>query len=242
MENLKDLDTLTEQYLEPAFVKVGKDFTNFILSQVREKYIRGKSVNGRMFAELTKQYIDAIEKGNVNIESSFDFVLKAENNKAVKAAITIYESVLNSLEFPLPLDKLNEYCKDAEDAANKVFIAGAILTTDDGRSFSRQLAEQIISKKKSVSEHNGKISEENCIQILKQLYEPINAKMIEGKFTKSGGSKEYSLLLESIKTDFDKKEHGVNKGPRADQVLANFLKVKTENQLKKLVQTDKALT
>merc|ERR1719427_1946991 len=80
------------------------------------------------------------------------------------------------------------------------------------------------------------------MKILQKLYEPMEAMMVNGKFTKSGGSKEYSKLLESLEKDFQKKDHGVKKGPRGDRVLAEFLKDKRENELKNLVQTDKALT
>ena len=138
MDNLKDLETLREEDLDPVFVQVGNEFTKFILGQIREKTLGGKPVNGSMFTELTKQYLEAIEKGNVNIESSFDFVLKAENNKAVNAAIEMYEAILNNLDYPLSLEELTNHCKSAEDEANKVFLQSAILTTDDGRSFSKK--------------------------------------------------------------------------------------------------------
>lgn len=242
MDNLKDLDTMREEELDPGFVKVGNEFTSFILNQVREKSLGGKPVNGSMFAELAKQYLEAIEKGNVNIESSFDFVLRAENNKAVKAALDRYEVILENLDLPVSLDELTTICKNAEDEANKVFLQSAILTTDDGRSYSKKLSDQINVSQKAFAEKNGKISEDNTIRILHKLYEPIDQLAVNGKFTKAGGSKEYSKLLESLEKDFQKKDHGINKGPRGDRVLAEFLKEKRENDLKNLIQTDKALT
>ena len=48
-------------------------------------------------------------------------------------------------------------------------------------------------------------------------------------------------MLESLEKDFQKKDHGIVKGPRGDRVLAEFLKEKRENDLKNLIQTDKAL-
>eukprot|EP00092_Neocalanus_flemingeri_P011290 GFUD01012167.1.p1 GENE.GFUD01012167.1~~GFUD01012167.1.p1 ORF type:complete len:628 (+),score=187.88 GFUD01012167.1:82-1965(+) len=242
MKNLKDLDKLQVEDLDPAFVKVGNEFTDFILNQVREKTLGGKSVNGSMFAELSKHYIDAIGKGSVNIESSFDFVLKAENSKAVKAAIDRYQAILDNQEYPLFLDELTEQCKNAEDEANRVFLQSAILTTEDGRSFSKKLSEQIIVIQKSVAEKNSKQSEDNSMQILQKLYEPIEAMMINGEFTRTGGSKEYSIILESLEKDFHGKEHGTKRGPRGDRMLADFLKGKRENELKSLVQTDEALS
>ena len=100
----------------------------------------------------------------------------------------------------------------------------------------------MIAIQKSIAEKNGRISEDNCMKILQKLYEPMEEMMINGKFTMSGGFKEYSKLLESLEKDFQKKDHGVKKGPRGDRVLAEFLKDKRENELKNLVQTDKALT
>ena len=242
MENLKDLETLREEDLDPVFIQVGDKFTQFILGQVREKTLGGKPVNGSMFAELAKQHLEAIEKGNVNIESSFDFVLKAENTKAVKLATETYETILNNLEYPLSLEELTTHCKNAEDAANKVFLQSAILTTDDGRSFSKKLSDQINVIQKSFAERNGKISEDNTLKILQMLYGPIDEEMRQGTFTKTGGSKEYAKMLNLLERDFRENDHGIKKGPRGDRVMADFLKDKRENDLKNLIQTDKALT
>jgi len=242
MEKINDLDKLKEEDLDPIFVKVGNEFTELIFKQAKEKKLGGKSVNGSMFSELAKQYLVAIERGNVNIESSFNFVLNAENNKALRAATDSYQSFFEPLIYPLSLEELTELLKNAGDEANRVFLQSAILTTDEGRSYSTKINEQIIDLQNSITEKNEKTSEDNCKKIIQTLYEPIESLMNKGKFAKSGGSKEYTKLLELLERDFQENDHDFKKGPRGEVVLASFLNDKRKNELKNLIQSDEAYT
>ena len=98
LENLKDLDDLREEDLSKEFVNIGNQFTALIFNQIKEKSVGGKSINGSMFVGLVQQYLEAIKSGNINLESSFNYILKLENNNAVKAALERYEETISKVE------------------------------------------------------------------------------------------------------------------------------------------------
>ena len=138
-EDLNNLDNLRVEDLDKRFIKVGDTFTEFVLTQNKEKTIRGKTINGSIFATLTKQYVDAVKKGNINIESSFEYVLQSENRKAVENAVSEFNAEVNKLEFPVSVEELTSAAKVGEDKANKRFLQTSILTSDEGRMFLKEL-------------------------------------------------------------------------------------------------------
>jgi hypothetical protein len=62
-----------------------------VLNRVKPKKINGKTLNGDMFWNLCKSYVDAINKGAIpSIESSWAYICKNECLKAMENSFDIY--------------------------------------------------------------------------------------------------------------------------------------------------------
>ena len=80
MENLKNLDNLGIEELDPKFIKAGNDFTEFVFQNGLCKMVNGKEVTGSMFTTLVEQYVEAT--GFINMESTYDYLIETENKRA----------------------------------------------------------------------------------------------------------------------------------------------------------------
>jgi hypothetical protein len=71
--------------LRPEFVTQVESARNKIFSRVKPKTINGRTLNGRMFVELIKGYINTINKGALpTVESAWVYVCSSEGLKAVQ--------------------------------------------------------------------------------------------------------------------------------------------------------------
>ena len=86
-ERLQELEKLKFEELDEKFVNVSEAFTKTVLDISTQKTVVGKDVTGRMFINLAKCYVEAINKGGVPvIENAVDYITKVENEKAKERA------------------------------------------------------------------------------------------------------------------------------------------------------------
>ena len=63
---------------------------------MKPKFIKGKVLNGEMYADLIRSYASAINEGAVpNIENAWTYICHNECQKAFANAIETYEEVFN---------------------------------------------------------------------------------------------------------------------------------------------------
>ncbi|XP_060561114.1 guanylate-binding protein 2-like [Ruditapes philippinarum] len=91
VSNGKILDRLEEVHeseLSEDFRADTKKFLRYLLSIKPKKMFDGSSINGRMFASLTKKYTDSLANGKMPcIDDAFTTMAKQENELALEEAV-----------------------------------------------------------------------------------------------------------------------------------------------------------
>ena len=83
--DLQKIDEILNENLRTEFVNQAKLSRIKIFKKTKPKTIREKQLNGSMLIELSKAYIEAINKGGVpNIENAWKYIVKNESYKHLK--------------------------------------------------------------------------------------------------------------------------------------------------------------
>ena len=110
--------------------------------------INGKPLNGDMFWNLVKSYVDAINKGAIpSIENSWAYICRNECQKALDQAYDIFEKTLQeetATEGPLYEEELKDKYHTAKRAAIEFFTKTAV--GDIKPTFMEQLKEKMKQK------------------------------------------------------------------------------------------------
>jgi hypothetical protein len=84
---LQNLINIPLSQLRPEFVEQVHSLRRKVLHRVKPKTINGKYLNGDMFWNLCKSYVEAINKGAIpSIENSWAYICKNECLKALDDA------------------------------------------------------------------------------------------------------------------------------------------------------------
>jgi hypothetical protein len=95
-DQLQNLINIPMESLRPEFVDQVYSLRKKVLNRVKPKKINGKNLNGTMFWNLTKSYVDAINKGAIpSIESSWAYICKNECLKAADDSFDIFQKAFN---------------------------------------------------------------------------------------------------------------------------------------------------
>lgn len=82
-ENLQILEKMDLNDLRPEFTEQVMTLRKKVLNRIKPKMMHGKKLNGDMLLNLTRNYVDAINKGAVpNIETAWSYICKGECQKA----------------------------------------------------------------------------------------------------------------------------------------------------------------
>ena len=88
---LQDLINIDMDQLRPEFVEQVHILRRKVLHRIKPKKLNGKCLNGAMFWNLMKSYVDSINKGAIpSIESSWAYICKNECLKAQEDAFELY--------------------------------------------------------------------------------------------------------------------------------------------------------
>eukprot|EP00092_Neocalanus_flemingeri_P041411 GFUD01045093.1.p1 GENE.GFUD01045093.1~~GFUD01045093.1.p1 ORF type:complete len:651 (+),score=203.16 GFUD01045093.1:211-2163(+) len=240
MDNLKNLEKLQMNELDPKFIKIGYEFTEFIFKNGLCKMISGKEVTGGMFSTLSEKYVEAIATGNVNIESAYDYMIQTENSKAIEKAALQYHNQMNSLMFPVTLEVLNKENMKAQNQATDIFLNTAV-NNDRNRQYFQNLNQLLEQFYQEYVAKNHTASDNKCEGILKNLYKEIEAQVEKGEFTRPGGHASYKDLILNLEKNYGQIPDS-EKGPSGQLTLLRFRSEKIEPKLSTLLQTDKALS
>jgi len=92
---LQNLINIPMAEVRPEFAEQVLVLRKKVLHRVRPKRLNGKCLNGAMFWNLTKSYVDAINRGAIpSIESSWAYICK---NECLKAQDDAFEVFVRSL-------------------------------------------------------------------------------------------------------------------------------------------------
>ena len=85
-DELQNLENLDESKLRPEFLKKILSTRKKIYSKIKPKTLNGKVLNGQMFAELCKNYVEIVNSGAVpNIDSAWNNIVKNETYNLYKS-------------------------------------------------------------------------------------------------------------------------------------------------------------
>jgi len=97
--------------------------------------MNNKVLNGPMYSELVKSYINAINEGAVpNIENAWSYVCRNECMKAMVEGIETYEGLAREVmnnKLPLSLEELKNYHTQGKEKAMNLFKKKAIGEASD---------------------------------------------------------------------------------------------------------------
>lgn len=83
--DLQKMEDILNEKLRPEFVNQAKGARQKIMRKTKPKTIKEKFLNGSMLVELSKVYIEAINKGGVpNIDNAWKYIVKNESYKSLQ--------------------------------------------------------------------------------------------------------------------------------------------------------------
>ena len=226
-ENWNYLEKLTEEELSVKFKNAGHLFTTFVKQNGKEKKINGKSINGRTFGILAKEYIKAVLAKNICIESTYAFVASAENRNAVEEAIKQVQTKLFALKerLPLSVQDLHILAKETQERAIKTFL-DASFNIKDHPGYQVQVEEAVIDLLAELNEENDRISRQKCERALLEIFSPISQRIKEGEFAKPGGYKVLEAAVEKVREQYFALSEREQMGPQISAVLLEMEKSK----------------
>ena len=222
-EQMHRLEELDEKDLDPNFLVQADVFLGEV-QKAKTKYLNGTEMKGRSFALLAEQYATAVLKRDICIESTYDYIMKRENQLAVEDATKELKSVLGKLLGDLPVsgNKFAETCKVATAAAHKKFLSACINFEKHRKDIEPVLAgafDQVISETRS---QNDTASDEKCKMVLASLYEPIRAKAGAGNFLVRGGYKELQKANKHLQESYNRMPED-ELGPQKNERMKHFI-------------------
>ena len=224
MEKMNILDQIDDSELAPEFKKAADDFVQFVTATANPKLVKGSEISGPAFSVMMKNFLDALLKKSINIQSTFSFVINAENRRAVEAGLNVAKKFLAEQIPSLPVSS-ETFARVAEKTStigNKVFLDSCMNIQDpESRKYLEELDQLISNELISKGKENVDVSNAKCKKILSDLFGPISAK-IDDVYTAPGG---YSLLkpeIDRIKMVYLETSMKEEFGPCKGQVLKEF--------------------
>ncbi|KAM3829459.1 LOW QUALITY PROTEIN: guanylate-binding protein 2-like [Vipera latastei] len=237
--NLRYLEKMVDNQLEPEFVEQTKKFCHYIYEASQEKTLPGGHVvTGNLLAKLVETYVDTISSGNIPcLENTVSALAEIENRAALQEAVACYEQLMDQ-SLQLPTDSLQELLdkhKTCEEQALQMFMARAF--KDDTRQYQVELMKTMESKKEDYCKKNKEKSSEICSALLTSLSEGLEQNIKNGSYFRAGGHQEYLNDLQKVEKQF---YDTPKKGIMAWRKLNEFHRGK-EGITKAILQNDIAL-
>ncbi|XP_060058004.1 guanylate-binding protein 6-like isoform X2 [Erinaceus europaeus] len=239
-ELLAHIEKVSEDQLDPTFLKQTNKFCSFVFNNARTKTLReGIMVTGNRLSTLVVTYVDAINSGSVPcLENAVATLAQIENAAAVQKAADHYsEQMAQQVKFPT--DTLQEFL-DVHAACEKEAITVFMQQSfkDANQEFQKNLVEIIKVKKEDFLLQNEQISVKYCQAKLDELSKTLMESVSAGIFSVPGGHKLYREEKERIEQNYNELSR---KGLKATEVLQSFLASQVTIE-KSILQSDKALT
>jgi len=234
---LQHLEQATEADFRPQFLEELDEFMTTIFSNSKPKRLYKENLNGPMFIQLVKNYVEAINSGTIPvIKTAWENVVEVENQKAVAEAFAAYEESLEA-HFKngeiLENDEFEKAQSKSIGAAYEIFRAN--VKGDIIAPYEKKLNGQIDEMFKRKKELNQKNSKVQCEAILEEIVSSIGAAIEGGKVHDMDQLQK--IWDDSLDDKFEKKA----KGPEKRSCLAAFLRRKPIEHSRKIMTKSVAL-
>jgi hypothetical protein len=234
-QNLQNLERLDTSKLRAEFLEQISQLRKRVLLRVKPKAMNGKIINGEMFCNLMKSYVEAINNGAIPvIENAYAYMCKNECNRAMTNSLKKYTDSMNEhikQRFPMEEVELTNQHKESKKTAIEFFNKTAFGVYQD--DFMKQLKEQIKEKHLGFIIDNEKESKVACENFLNKNYTEINQNLVKMKYKSFN---EFSSDIESFINFYLEKAPA---GPKRTKILYEFiikeLLMQSENFINKLV-------
>ena len=99
-KKLKIIDKLPQEELRPEFLNQMNLLVKNVFENIRPKSINGGYMNGEMFLNLTKMYIESLNSDELpNINTSWKIVIDSQLKSAYDAGLDYYMKQMDSLDY-----------------------------------------------------------------------------------------------------------------------------------------------
>ncbi|XP_052035070.1 guanylate-binding protein 5-like isoform X5 [Apodemus sylvaticus] len=237
---LSQLQTLSDDELNPDFVQDLSEFCSHIFTHSKTKTLPGGiQVNGPRLESLVLTYVDAINSGALpSMENTVVTLVRRENSAAVQKAITHYDQLM-SQRVQLPTETLQELLdlhRTCEQEALGIFRKHSF--KDDDQYFQKELESLLSAKQDELCKKNVDASADLCSTLLQSIFKPLEQEVAQGVYAKPGGHSLFLQRMEQLKSQYRQRP---GKGTQAEEVLQKYLNAK-EPVSNTILQTDQALT
>ncbi|XP_052035078.1 guanylate-binding protein 5-like isoform X8 [Apodemus sylvaticus] len=237
---LSQLQTLSDDELNPDFVQDLSEFCSHIFTHSKTKTLPGGiQVNGPRLESLVLTYVDAINSGALpSMENTVVTLVRRENSAAVQKAIVHYDQLM-SQRVQLPTETLQELLdlhRTCEQEALGIFRKHSF--KDDDQCFQKELESLLSAKQDELCKKNVDASADLCSTLLQSIFKPLEQEVAQGVYAKPGGHSLFLQRMEQLKAEYHQRP---GKGTQAEEVLQKYLNAK-EPVSNTILQTDHALT
>ena len=185
-ELLQNLDQVPIEQLRPEFVSEMKNLRGRILGQSPIKTLNGKELDGAALLSLAESYSHAINSGSVpNIGEAWDSLCLNQNIRRMEAVVAEFkDKQFPRLQALIPCEP--SHLRSQHDAAaaksnselqKDLFGDGSVL-----EEYRVKLADALGALLNTLLAENERVGEEKCVQLLKDLYAPVEIKLREDAF------------------------------------------------------------
>jgi hypothetical protein len=221
--NLQNLEKLDLSQLRPEFSEQVNNLRKLVLKQIKPKMLNGKLLNGEMFCNMIKSYIEAINQGAVPvIENAWGFMCKNECIKGMKNSVSLYEkyitenfSLFNYKKIPNTAQELLKIHKEAKEKATENFKRFAIGNYFD--EFLLKLKIEIREKLQNYQKLNESECLKTCDNFLQKNYADIEKNIKQGNYTNIS---DFCVDIEDFLEYFKK---AAPQGPNRETHLYSFV-------------------
>ncbi|XP_052784150.1 guanylate-binding protein 2-like isoform X2 [Mya arenaria] len=212
LETIENLEMLKFEDLSSRFQEQTTYFVSYIYAQPPKQLVVSKPVNGSMFVELTRTYVEAIIRGGVpDVEDAFAAVAKSENEKVKKETLDMFEVLMSKYNIPAPIKQLESQYREAEMASLAHFRKHAAF--DDGNIVEKEVKTNMDIFWASIKDKNLHLIRGKCKTALETSTWAVNFKtqLERREFEVVGGYSKFRQRLQLVEIEFKRTFAGYDK-------------------------------
>ncbi|XP_052771490.1 guanylate-binding protein 3-like isoform X2 [Mya arenaria] len=240
-EVVEKLEKLTFDKLSKPFQQRTVEFVSYVYNEDHKKLGIGKPVNGSMFADLTRKYIETIRNGGVpDVDDTFRMVAKKENEKVSRQALEKFNKLMESIPMPEPQEEFEKRLLEAQLKSLEYLRNNAVHDENNGtEEIAKEKMDLVFIKLRS---KNKQSVEEKCavtlteLKSMKQFQKQLEAQ----KYEVPGGYINYKTDVERIKQDYMAALKEFNTG-EVLMTFTSFYQQMTDTEMK-IMQMDNKLS
>jgi hypothetical protein len=218
-DNLQNLSKMEMSKLRPEFLEQVNVLRKKVLHKVKPKTLNNKTLNGEMFCNVMRSYVNAINSGAVPvIENAYNLMCKNECQRALNNSLKNYIELMDlnvKKHTPMDATELNNHHKESRKIALTIFQESAFGMYSE--EYLVELKNKIKEKQLQYKIENEKETKTKCESFINFNYDEIRQNLMK-QFYKT--YKEYKLDVEKFVSFYS--ENAPN-GPFRSLFLYEFI-------------------